>query len=123
MTELILFPAPQLGDAASIIKRLEKLLSDRRQLLINRRTFLRRYSLLRAELEMTPEYALTRMLTFQRAAGVCEKCHLALATQLCHKKQVSRFPQLALASDNLYAGCPDCNQEDTPQFKVRGASR
>lgn len=70
---------------------------------------------------MTPEYALTRAITFQRAKGTCEKCHAAPATQLCHKKQMSMYPMLALATDNLYAGCANCNQEDTPQFKVRGA--
>lgn len=120
---VLLFPAPQLGDALGIIEKMEKLRLDRFKLLINRRTFLRRYSLLRRELELTPEYALTRALTFQRAKGVCEKCGKAPATQLCHKRQVSRFPQLALATDNLYAGCANCNQDDTPQFKVRGASR
>lgn len=118
---MILFPAPQLGDAVGIIDRMEKLLAERHRLLINRRTFLKRYSQLRRELELTPEYLFVRAQAFARAKGLCEKCCAAPPTQLCHRKQVSRFPSLALATANLYAGCAACNQSDTPQFKVRGA--
>lgn len=121
MTQVILFPAPQLGDAIGIIGQIEALLGERRKLAINRRTFLKRYSQLRRELELTPEYLFVRAQAFARAKGVCEKCCAVPPTQLCHKKQVSRFPRLALATANVYAGCASCNQSDTPQFKVRGA--
>lgn len=118
---MILFPSPQLGDAVGIIEQMKELLVERHRLLINRRTFLKRYSQLRRELELTPEYLFIRAQAFARAKGLCEKCCAVPPTQLCHKKQVSRFPQLALATANVYAGCAQCNQADTPQFKVRGA--
>lgn len=116
-----MFPAPQLGDAFGLIGQMEDLLAERRKLLISRRTFLKRYSLLRRELEMTPEYHYVRAQAFARAGGKCEKCGKVPPTQLCHKKRVAIFPRLALATDNLYAGCASCHQADHPKFKVRGA--
>lgn len=114
----IVYPRIECRAVKIVINRMQWLIARRKYGEISRAQFLEKYSELRNELNLSPEYVALRRLIVGRSRGVCEKCGVKRGSQMAHKQMVARRPDLALHASNVYWGCVECHQLDHPEIKL-----
>lgn len=95
--------------ARDVILSMKKLLAERHECRISRKTFLRKWGKLRERLAATHEYQAWRQRVIERDGGQCTTC--AEPTRMVHhRKPVAWFPDLVLEVDNGELQCTRCHK-------------